>query len=195
MNTALPTASATALAPTATATRPVSRPVSRPVLLMLTALALGAAGCTTTSPDVVSRSEAQRLATVSDATVLSVRPVVVDGTQSGIGATAGGVVGGIAGSSVGGRRESIAVGVIGAVVGGVIGNVVERAGTREAAVEILVQLKNGDRRSVVQAKGNEVLAPGDKVILVSSGGKVRVTKAPPIEAPDKPSAAAAAPRG
>jgi outer membrane lipoprotein SlyB len=113
-----------------------------------------------------------------DATILSIRPVVVEGSQSGIGATAGGVVGGVAGSSVGGRRESVAVGVIGAVVGGVVGNAVERMGTREEAVEILLQLRNGERRSVVQARGSENLAPGDAVILVTTGGKVRVTKAP-----------------
>lgn len=146
---------------------------------LLIALSVAAlAGCTTTSPDVISRNEAQRLSTVTDATVLSVRDVTVDGTQSGIGAAAGGVIGGVAGSSRGNSRESIALGVLGAVVGGVVGNTVERASTRESAVEILVQLKNGDRRSVVQAKGDETLAPGDAVILVSTGGKVRVTKAP-----------------
>jgi outer membrane lipoprotein SlyB len=151
---------------------------------LLIALSVAAlAGCTTTSPDVISRNEAQRLSTVTDATVLSVRDVTVDGTQSGVGAAAGGVIGGVAGSSRGNSRESIALGVLGAVVGGVIGNTVERASTREDAVEILVQLKNGDRRSVVQAKGDETLAPGDAVILVSTGGKVRVTKAPATTAP------------
>ena len=146
------------------------------------ALALAAllAACTTTSPDVVSRNDAQRLSTVIDATVLSTRPVVVDGSQSGIGGTAGAVVGGVAGSSVGGRREAVAVGVIGAVAGAVIGNAIERGTTREEAVEIMLQLKNGERRAVVQAKGNEVFTPGEAVILVTTGGKVRVTRAPAI---------------
>ncbi len=151
---------------------------------------LGLTACSTTSPDVVSRNEAQRLSTVVDAVVLSTRPVVVDGAQSGIGAAAGSVVGGVAGSSVGGHREAVAVGIIGAVVGGVIGNVTERAATREEAVEVLVQLKNGDRRSVVQAKAGETFATGDAVLLISSGGKVRVVKAPPVAAP----AAAPAPK-
>jgi outer membrane lipoprotein SlyB len=142
------------------------------------ALVAALAACTTTSPDVIQRGDAQRLSTVVDATVLSVRPVVVDGTQSGIGSAAGAVAGGVAGSSVGGRREAVVVGVLGAVVGGVIGNAVERAGTREEAYEILVQLKSGERRSIVQAKGEEALSPGDPVILVTTGGKVRVTKAP-----------------
>ena len=141
------------------------------------------AGCTTTSPDVISRNDAQRMSTVVDAVVLSTRSVVVDGTQSGIGAAVGSVAGGVAGSSVGGSREAIVVGVLGAVVGGVIGNAVERNTTREEAVEVLVQLKNGERRSVVQAKAGETLAAGDAVILVTTGGKVRVTKAPTMSTP------------
>ncbi len=152
-------------------------------LLIAGTTLLALAGCTTTSPDVVSRHDAQRMATVVDAVVLSTRPVVVDGTQSGIGAAAGSVAGGIAGSSVGGSREAVVVGVIGAVLGGVIGNAVERASTREEAVEVLVQLKNGERRSVVQAKAGETLAAGDPVILVTTGGKVRVTKAPALQKP------------
>jgi outer membrane lipoprotein SlyB len=144
------------------------------------ALALAAllTACSTTSPDVISRNDAQRLSVVQDAVVLSSRPVTVDGSQSGIGATAGAVVGGVAGSSVGGRREAVAVGVIGAVAGAALGNAIERASTREEAVEIMLQLKNGERRAVVQAKGNESFAPGEPVILVTTGGKVRVTKAP-----------------
>ena len=52
--------------------------------------------------------------------------------------------------------------------------------TREDAVEILVQLRNGERRAIVQAKGNETLQPGDAVILVSTGGKTRVSRAPAV---------------
>ena len=149
----------------------------------LLAAVLALAACSTTSPDVVSRNEAQRLSTVVDAVVLSSRPVVVEGNQSGLGAAAGSVAGGVAGSGVGGRREAMVVGVLGAVIGGVIGNAVERGTTREDAIEILVQLKNGDRRSVVQAKAAESFNPGDPVLLINTGGKVRVTRAPAISSP------------
>ena len=142
------------------------------------ALAVAMAACTTTSPDVVSRADAQRMATVVDGVVLSLRPVIVDGSQSGIGAVAGGVAGGVAGASVGGRRESVVVGVIGAVVGSVVGNAVERAGTREDAVEVLVQLRNGERRAIVQAKAGETLYVGDAVVIITTGSRVRVTRAP-----------------
>lgn len=145
-------------------------------IVLLSVAALSA--CSTTSPDVISPRDAQRMSTVQDGTVLSTRPVTVEGSQSGGGAAAGGIIGGVAGSSVGGRRENIAVGVLGAVAGAVAGNAIERMGTREQAVEILVQLQNGERRAVVQATGNETLQPGDAVILVTSGGKTRVSRAP-----------------
>jgi outer membrane lipoprotein SlyB len=152
-----------------------------------TLLALGA--CATSSPDVISRNEAQRMSTVVDAVVLNSRPVTVDGNQSGLGGAAGGVVGAVSGSGVGGRRDGAVVGVLAAVVGAVVGNAVERAATKEDALEIIVQLKNGDRRSVVQAKAAESFNPGDPVILITTGGKVRVIKSPPIT----PSGAASAP--
>jgi len=142
-------------------------------------LVLALAGCASSSPDVIQRGDAQRLSTVVDAVVLSVRTVKVEGSQSGIGATTGGVVGGLAGYGAGsGQREAQIIGILGAAAGAVAGNVIERAGTREEAYEIMVQLKNGDRRAIVQAKGEEVFTPGDAVILVTSGGKVRVAKAP-----------------
>ena len=146
---------------------------------LLTVLALSLlAACSTTSPDVVQRGDAQRLSQVQDATVLSVRNVTVEGSQSGVGAAAGGVIGGVAGSSIGGRRDGIVGGVLGAVVGGVVGHAAERLGTREDAVEILVQLRNGDRRAIVQARGLELIQPGEAVILVTTGAKSRVTRAP-----------------
>ena len=147
-------------------------------LLIATTLALALTACSTTSPDVIQRGDAQRLSQVQDATVLSVRPVTVEGNPSGIGGVAGGVVGGVAGSGIGARRDSPVGGVLGAVAGAVIGNAVERMSTREDAVEVVVQLRNGERRAIVQARGSETLLAGDNVVLVTSGGKTRVTRAP-----------------
>lgn len=147
--------------------------------LAASALVLALAACSTTSPDVVQRGDAQRLAQVQDGVVLSIRDVTVDGSQSGVGAAVGGVVGAVGGYSGSGvQREAQVLGVLAGVAGAVAGNAIERLSTREDAVEILVQLKGGDRRAIVQAKGNEKLVPGDAVILVTTGSKVRVTKAP-----------------
>ena len=75
-------------------------------------------------------------------------------------------------------RESVIVGVLGAVAGAVAGNAIERGATREGAVEILVQLRNGERRSIVQARGGETLYAGDPVVITTTGGRARVTRAP-----------------
>lgn len=147
--------------------------------LLVVALVLVLSACASSSPDVIQRGDAQRLSVVEDGAVLSVRNVTVEGSQSGVGAATGGVVGGLAGYGAGSnQRDGQIIGVLGAVAGVVAGNAIERMGTREEAYEILVQLKNGDRRAVVQAKGAEVFAPGDAVVLVTTGGKVRVAKAP-----------------
>jgi len=149
------------------------------------------AACSTTSPDVIKPENAQRMSQVEDAVVLNVRPVVIEGSQSGGGAVTGGVLGGVAGMGASSNnRSSAMIGVAGAVVGAVVGNAVERFGTREDAIEILLQTANGQRRSIVQAKGNETFNPGDAVILVTTGGKTRVMLAPKVAAPS----AASAPR-
>lgn len=147
------------------------------ILVVSIAAVLGA--CASSSPDVIKRGDTQRMAQVEDAVVLSIRTVVVDGSQSGVGATVGGVVGAIGGYGGSGvQREAQVLGVLAGVAGAAAGNVIERFATREEAFEILVQLKGGERRAIVQAKGTEKLEAGDAVIIVTTGGKVRVTKAP-----------------
>lgn len=146
---------------------------------MLLAASLALVACASSSPDVIQRGDAQRMAQVQDGVVLSVRTVTVDGSQSGVGATVGGVVGAIGGFGGSGvQREAQVLGVLAGVAGAAAGNVIERMSTREEAVEILVRLKNGEIRAIVQAKAAEVFVPGDPVIIVTTGSKVRVTKAP-----------------
>lgn len=147
--------------------------------LVLVAAVAVLSACATSSPDVISRQDAQVAAQVQDGTVISIRPVTVDGSQSGMGAAAGGIVGaavGTGGSTI--QREKIGLGVLAGVAGALAGNAIERMATKEEAFEIIVQLRNGDRRAIVQAKGNETLMAGDSVIIVTSGNKVRVSRAP-----------------
>jgi len=137
------------------------------------------AACANSSPDVIRRSDTQTMSQVQDGVVLTIRPVTVDGSQSGVGGVVGGVVGAIAGSAGSGvQREQNVLGVLGAVAGAAAGNAIERMSTKEEAVEIVVQLTNGERRAIVQAKGGETLLAGDKVVIVTSGRKVRVSRAP-----------------
>jgi outer membrane lipoprotein SlyB len=156
-----------------------SLPLIRIVSFVGALAAVVLTGCATpTRSDAISRADTNRMSTVLDGVILSMRTVSVENTGHGAGAVAGATVGAIAGSSVGGRRESAVAGVLGAVAGAVVGQAVERAGNREEAEEILIQLRSGERRMVVQGKGSEVLRPGDAVIIVTTGSRVRVTRAP-----------------
>jgi outer membrane lipoprotein SlyB len=96
-----------------------------------------------------------------------------------VGAATGGVVGGLAGYGAGGnQREAQVAGILAAAAGAAVGNAIEKISTKDEAVELLVQLKGGERRAIVQGKGNETFTPGDAVLLITTGGKIRVAKAP-----------------
>ena len=154
----------------------------RQFVLVASVAALGTlAACQTpANPEVVIRYDAQRMSSVQDATVLSTRPVTLQGRETGVGTVGGAVIGGIAGSNVGGPRTGGIVGIVGMIAGGLIGNAVERDASQQQAVEILLQLKNGDRRAVVQGVGSETFAVGDPVIMITTGGRTRVMRAPPV---------------
>jgi outer membrane lipoprotein SlyB len=166
----------------------------RSIPIIAIALALGA--CATSDPNVVPVYGAQRMSHVYDATVLAVRPVTIDGSQSGIGAGAGAIVGGIAGSAVGGGSGAAVASVLGAVVGGVAGNAIERDSTRQNGVEIIVQMRDGQRRAVIQGVTADAWAPGDPVIVIVSGSNARIARAPQAApVPAYPAAAYPAPQG
>jgi outer membrane lipoprotein SlyB len=154
--------------------------------LALACAGLLIAGCATSNPDVVQRYETQRLSQVQEGTVLSVRNVVIDGTQSGLGGATGAMIGGIAGSTRSSGAESAVISLVAAVVGGMMGNAIERGATREDGVELLVQLRNGERRSIVQSRGHEALVAGEAVVLVTTDGRTRVTRAPAIAPTARP---------
>ena len=141
-------------------------------------LVVSLTGCATYHPDVIHPYEAQRLSYFSDATVLSVRPVTIDGYQSGVGASVGAIAGGVAAANAASYYNSGWAGLAGALVGGLLGNAMERSATQQNAVELLLQMRNGERRSIVQANGNEGWAIGEPVVLVTTAGRTRVTRAP-----------------
>lgn len=145
-------------------------------------------GCVTASPDVVHPYHTQRAARVHEATILSMRPVTVGGYETGAGAMTGAVAGSIAGASIGGYRDGGVGSVVGLVAGAVIGGAIERDATRAQAWEIIVQLRNGEQRAIIQGQGAEPLNPGDRVLLINTDGRVRVTRAP-ASMPDQQAAA------
>ena len=147
---------------------------TRIILAAVTAVTL--AGCATSkSGSVYSREDARREQTVRMGVVESVRSVSIEGTQSGIGAIAGGAAGGIGGSAIGSGRASAVAAVAGAVAGGLLGAAAEQGLTREEGVEITVRLDNGELRAIVQT-ADEPFKPGERVRLLSVNGQTRVGK-------------------
>lgn len=159
-------------------------------LLPLALLALTLGGCVVTHPDRVPVYQTQRLQSVQEATVLAVRPVVIDGQQSGGGSAIGAIAGSVAGSQIGGYRDGFVGSIVGFVAGAMIGNAIERDATRSNGIELTLQMRNGDKRMIVQGQGGEVFQPGDHVSVVSDGYRARVSKlaaAPAAAAPAAPS--------
>ena len=138
------------------------------------ALILG--GCATSpSADSYSQGQAQREMSVRMGVVDSVRPVTLEGTQSGAGTLVGGALGGIAGSNIGGGNRGSAVGtILGAVGGALAGNAIEEGTTKKAGLEITVRFDNGTMSAITQA-ADEQFRPGDRVRVLSGGGVTRVT--------------------
>ncbi len=150
--------------------------VAAAAIAVVAVLGLGACA-SKQAGDVYTRAEARQPAIVRYGTIVSLRPVTIEGTKSAIGTGAGGIVGGIAGSSIGGGRGSAISAVIGAVAGGLLGSAAEEGLTRAHGVEIVVKEADGVERAYVQAlQENERFSVGDKVRIVSTGSNSRVER-------------------
>lgn len=106
--------------------------------------------------------------------VESVRQVLIEGTQSGVGTMSGAALGGLAGSNIGKGKGEIAGAIGGAVLGGIIGSAIEENATRQPGLEITVRLDGGRMVAVTQAE-DELFYPGDRVrVLTDYEGVARV---------------------
>jgi len=145
-------------------------------LIALAACAALLGGCATSqSAGSYSQGQAQREMSVRMGVVESVRPVTLEGNQSGTGTLVGGALGGIAGSNIGGGNRGSAVGtILGAVGGAIAGNAIEEGTTKKAGLEITVRFDNGTMSAITQ-EADEQFRPGDRVRVLSGGGKTRVT--------------------
>ena len=128
---------------------------------------------------VYSRDEARQTQTVEYGQIDEVRPVIIEGTQSGIGAAVGGATGAIAGSGVSsGDRESRLGAVLIGAAGAVVGDRVEESITRAQGLEMIVTLDSGRVVSVVQEVSSvDEFAPGQRIKLLGSGRNQRVSPA------------------
>ena len=151
----------------------------KPLLLIasFTAVALALGGCVSSlTGDTYSRGEARTVQTVRMGSIVSLRPVRIEGTKTPIGAGAGSIVGGVAGSGVGEGRGSAVAAVVGAVAGGLLGAAAEEGVTRTQGVEITVREDDGSMRAYVQeVQPNEVFRVGERVRILTVNGTSRVS--------------------
>ena len=145
------------------------------MLLLSAVVALSACAATPTSSNVYRTNQTQNEQIVRMAVVESVREVVIEKGQSGVGTVAGAALGGIAaGSSIGQGNGALAATIVGAVVGGIIGQNIEANTNQRKGLEITVRLDNGEFRAITQ-DADELFRQGDRVRLLSSSGVTRVT--------------------
>ena len=141
---------------------------------MLMFVSLLSACAPSTSGQVYSRDQARISHQVFFGTVLEVRAVTIEGTQSGAGLVAGGVLGGIAGSAFGGGTGRRLATATGAVAGAAAGSAIEKNATTVQGQEITVELDNGEIVAVVQ-EADITFWDGDRVrVLRSQDGTMRV---------------------
>jgi len=124
-----------------------------------------------------SRDETRRVQSVCFGTIVSLRPVNIEGIKTPIGAGAGAAIGGgIGGSTLGGGRGSAVMAVIGAVAGGLLGAAAEEGLTRVQGVEITVREDDGNTRAYIQqVEKDQIFRIGECVRIMSGGGSSRVT--------------------
>ncbi|MDR2161515.1 MAG: glycine zipper 2TM domain-containing protein [Desulfovibrio sp.] len=142
-------------------------------IVLITALILPA-GCASRGGRTYGDAEVRKVQTVQYGTVLDVTEVMVEEDPSFIGPAIGGATGGVLGSLLGrGTGRTLFI-IGGAALGALMGAAGEAGMRRYPAVQLTVELENGQTLVVVQGN-DEVFVKGDPVRLLQSGdGSARV---------------------
>jgi outer membrane lipoprotein SlyB len=152
--------------------------IKRFVAVALTGLTLaGCANDSTLSGDVYSASEAKQVQSVSYGTLVSVRPVKIQGGDENnvIGAIGGAVLGGFLGNTIGGGSGRSLATAGGAVLGGVAGQGVQGAVNKSDGVELEIRKDDGNTIMVVQKQAATRYSVGQRVVMASNGSQVTVS--------------------
>ena len=140
----------------------------------------GVAACAPQNTNTTySGQDIGRAASVSFGTIVSMRPVAVQGEGTGLGAIGGAAAGGVAGSFIGNNdvRGNILGAIGGAIVGGVVGSAVEGGLSQGQAVEFIIRDDSGQTISVVQTN-EENFQVGERVVI-TRGARTRLARGAP----------------
>ena len=145
---------------------------SKNIISIIFAMFMVSCSYSSLRPEIVDRSDAQRMQTVIFATVVSVDQVILSG-DGDTGAVAGAIIGGVAGASVtDSETESDIAGVLGALICSAVGSKMGDAATRKP--ELLLDLDSGKTVSIIQEEGDYSFAVGQRVKIIKNKGKSRV---------------------
>lgn len=138
------------------------------------------AGCVsndTLSGDVYSASEAKQVQSVSYGTLVSVRPVQIQGGSENniVGAIGGAVLGGFLGNTIGGGTGRSLATAAGAVAGGVAGQGVQEGLNKTQGVELEIRKDDGNTIMVVQKQSATRFSVGQRVAMSSNGSQITVS--------------------
>ncbi len=150
----------------------------RSLLLLALFACLGFAACAPQNTNTTySAADIGRTAQISYGTIVSMRPVVVQGQQTGVGTLGGAAVGGVAGSYIGGRdpRANILGAIGGAIIGGIAGTAAEGAVNKGEAVEFIIQEDNAPNPISVVQTNEDGFRPGERVAL-TRGARTRIAR-------------------
>jgi outer membrane lipoprotein SlyB len=142
-----------------------------------TALLAGCAAVPESSALNYNTRQAGVMQQVQLGTVISVTPVNIAPSTTGIGTVGGALAGGIIGSDIGQGRGSAVASIIGAIAGGIAGSAAEGHVLTQSGLQIVVRLDDGRTVAITQAADVSV-RPGQRVQVIGSGyygsGPVRV---------------------
>jgi len=142
---------------------------------MVAILGMGLVACSSTpSSGTYEKKQAGVLQEVQFGTVHSVRNVLIQNEDKGVGSASGAVLGGLAGSHVGGGSGRIAGAVVGAVLGGIAGSTIDKNVQTKRGIEITVRLTNGKVVAVTQL-AEQRFNVGDRVKVIGNHGSAKVT--------------------
>lgn len=103
---------------------------------------------------------------VVPATVVSMRPVMIN-DSTGVGGLVGAGAGAVAGSAIGGStRANILGGIGGAVIGGLAGNAIEKGITKKKGMEYILRVSKSKSLLTVTQLQDLQLYVGQKVLII-----------------------------
>ena len=140
-------------------------------ILLAGILTLTSTGCLSSNRgDVYTHDQGRTAHMTRTGTVVSVRPITIEGSQGVIGAIGGGVLGAVIGNTIGGGSGKTVAQVAGALGGAAAGSAIENRATQKAGLEITVQFDDGSQLAVPQqVSPYESFAVGQRISVLTDG--------------------------